>query len=64
MRPPIRSRASSTVTDQPARLRSRAAAKPAAPAPRIRTELRFTVFYSEYRASDRLIPECRLKAEL
>src|SRR5437762_6766796 len=37
MRPPIRSRASSTMPLRPARLRSSAAARPAAPAPIIRT---------------------------
>src|SRR5260370_4164386 len=37
IRPPIRSRASITMTLQPATLRSRAAARPAAPAPIIRT---------------------------
>src|SRR6185436_11297234 len=37
-RPPIRSRASMTTTAHPARLRSRAAASPAAPAPIMITE--------------------------
>src|SRR5882672_12545222 len=37
IRPPMRSRASSTMTLRPATLRSRAAARPAAPAPMIRT---------------------------
>src|SRR5215203_178615 len=42
MRPPMRGRASSTTTSNPARASARAAIRPAAPAPRTATSCRFT----------------------
>src|SRR5688500_11212866 len=50
MRPPTRSCASSTSTLRPARAKSCAAARPAAPAPRIKTSVSFA-FVTRARAS-------------
>src|SRR5579859_1850088 len=63
-RPPTRARASSTITERPARVSASAAASPAAPAPMIRTSASMRLLHLHIGISRDLAPDADLLLDL